>query len=71
MEVETCGDSWMVVKNVLIFIYIPVISLSLASKQSALRIELLARYHPPSHCRPFGALFALTLEIPQAEERKN
>ena len=32
MEVEIGGDFWEVVKNVLIFIYTPVISLSLASK---------------------------------------
>ena len=32
MEVETCGNSWKVVKNILIFIHTPVISLSLASK---------------------------------------
>jgi len=30
--VETCGDSWKVVKSVLIFIYTPVISISLASQ---------------------------------------
>jgi len=30
MEVETCGDSWKVVENVLIFIYTLVISPSLA-----------------------------------------
>ena len=43
MEVETCGESRKVVKNVLIFIYTPVISLSLASKfsqPSTQRIEL-------------------------------
>ena len=34
MEVETCGESRKVVKSVLIFIYTPVISLSLASKFS-------------------------------------
>ena len=62
MELETCGDSWKVVKNVLIFIYTPVISLSLANKPSTQRIELLALYHPPSHCCPFGAVFALILE---------
>ena len=32
--VGTCGDSWKVVKGVLIFIYTPVISISLASKQA-------------------------------------
>jgi len=32
MEVETCGDSWKVVKSVLIFTYTPVIFISLASK---------------------------------------
>ena len=32
MEVETCGESWKVVKSFLIFIYTRVISLSLASK---------------------------------------
>ena len=43
MEVETCGESRKVVKSVLIFIYTPVISLSLASKfsqPSTQRIEL-------------------------------
>ena len=40
MEVETCGDSWKVVKSVLIFIYTPAISLSLVSKPSTQRIEL-------------------------------
>ena len=40
MEVEMCGDSWKVVKSVLIFIYTPVISISLASKPSTQRIEL-------------------------------
>ena len=32
MEAETCGESRKVVKSILIFIYTPVISLSLASK---------------------------------------
>ena len=43
MEVETCGESRKVVKSVLIFIYTPVISLSLVSKFSkrdTQRIEL-------------------------------
>ena len=40
MEVEACGDSWKVVKSVLIFVYTLVISLSLASKPSTQRIEL-------------------------------
>ena len=34
MEVETCGDSWMVEESVLFSIYTPVISISSASKQS-------------------------------------
>ena len=34
MEVETCGESRKIVKSVLIFIYAPVISLSLVSKFS-------------------------------------
>ena len=34
MKVDTFGDSWKVVKRVLIFIYTPVISISLASKPS-------------------------------------
>jgi len=34
MGVGTCGDCWKVVKSVLIFIYTPVISISLASKPS-------------------------------------
>jgi len=37
---NVCGDSWKVVKSVLIFIYTPGISLSLASKLSTLRIDL-------------------------------
>ena len=54
MEVETYGDSRKVVKSVFIFIYTPIISISLASKLSTLRIELLARYqYPPSHCCSF------------------
>ena len=40
MKVETCGDSWKVVKSVLIFIYAPVVSISLASKPSTQRKEL-------------------------------
>ena len=32
MGVETCGDCWMAEESVLIFIYTPVISISLASK---------------------------------------
>ena len=40
MEVETSCDSWEVVKSFLIFIYTPVISISLASKPSMQRIEL-------------------------------
>ena len=43
MEVETCGESRKVVKSILIFIYTPVISPSLASKfsqPSTQRIEL-------------------------------
>jgi len=60
MEVETCGNSWKVVKSVLIFIYTLVISISLASKLSMLRIELLARYrYLVSHCCLVGAVFAL------------
>ena len=37
MKVETCDDSWKAVKSVFIFIYTPVISISLASKQSQVR----------------------------------
>ena len=43
VEMETCGESRKVVKSVLIFIYTPVICLSLVSKFSKLvtqRIEL-------------------------------
>ena len=40
MEVETCEESWKVVKSILIFVYKPVISLSLASELSTQRIEL-------------------------------
>ena len=50
MGVETCGDSWKVVKSVLIFIYTPIISISLVSNPSTLRIELLVDHpYPPSH----------------------
>ena len=63
MEMETCGESRKVVKSVLIFIYTPVISLSLASKFSkpdTQRIELpysLSLY--PLPLLPFGAVFVL------------
>ena len=49
VEVQTCGDSWKVVKSVLIFIYAPVISISLVCKLSTQKWNYLARY-PPSHC---------------------
>ena len=39
MGVETCDDSWKVVKSISIFIYSPVISISLASKPSR-RIDI-------------------------------
>ena len=40
MEVETCGDCWKAVKSLLIFIYAPVISVSLTKKPSTLRIDV-------------------------------
>ena len=40
MEVQTRGDSWEVVKSVLIFKYRPVISISLVSRPGTLRIDL-------------------------------
>ena len=40
MGVETCGDSWKAVKNILIFIYTPVISISLAGRPGTQRIKL-------------------------------
>jgi len=40
LEVETCGNSWKIMKSVLIFICTSVITISLASKPSMLRIDL-------------------------------
>ena len=60
MGVEMCGDSWKVVKSVLIFIYTPVISISLASKQAKYaenRTILLATVIFPPTVALFGALF--------------
>ena len=60
MKVETCGDSWKVVKSVLIFICTPAISICLASKLSTQNIPiLLAIIIPPPIIAPFGAVFSL------------
>ena len=63
MEVETCGESRKVVKSVLIFIYTPLISLSLVSKFSkpdTQRIELpYSLSLSPLPLLPFGAVFDL------------
>jgi len=58
-EVEMCGDGWKTENGVLLFIYTPVITVSLASN-SFTNIPLVARYHYPlSHYCSFGAVFAL------------
>jgi len=58
-EVEMCGDGWKTENSVLLLIYTPVITVSLASNSST-NIPLVARYHYPlSHCCSFGAVFAL------------
>ena len=41
MEVETCGESRKVVKSVLIFIYAPVITISLVSEPSSTNKPIL------------------------------
>jgi len=54
-----CGDGWKAENGVLLFIYTPVITVSLASNSST-NIPLVARYHYPlSHYCSFGAVFAL------------
>jgi len=58
-EVEMCGDGWKTENGVLLFIYTPVITVSLESNSST-NIPLVARYHYPlSHYCSFGAVFAL------------
>ena len=58
-EVEMCGDGWKTENGVLLFIYIPVITVSLESNSST-NIPLVARYHYPlSHYCSFGAVVAL------------
>jgi len=58
-EVEMCGDGWKTENGVLLFIYTPVITVSLASNSST-NLPLVACYHYPlSHCCSFGAVFAL------------
>ena len=71
---NVCGDSWKVVNGVLIFIYTPVISLSLASKPSTLRIELsysLSLSSLPPTIAHFGAVFALILFNPDNLDNDN
>jgi len=41
MEVETCGDCWMAEESILIFIYTPVTSISLAGKPSTMNKPIL------------------------------
>ena len=70
MEVETCGDSCKVVKSVFIFIYTPVISISLASKQAKYaenRTILLAIIILHPTVALFGTVFALILERGEGE----
>ena len=73
MEVETCGESRKVVKSVLIFIYTPVISLSLVSKFSkpnTQRIELPYLLSlSPLPLLLFGAVFALYFVQAQLRKR--
>jgi len=61
-EVEMCGDGWKTENGVLLSIYTPVITVSLASNPRTTNIPLVACYHYPlSHYCSFGAVFALTL----------
>jgi len=67
MEVETCGDCWTVEESVLIFIYTPVISISLASKPSTQNRPILLAIIIPSPTIallvPYLLLFCLSPNI--------
>ena len=59
-EVEMCGDRWKTENSVLLSIYTPAITVSLAINSRTTNIPLVARYHYPLfHCCSFGAVFAL------------
>ena len=65
MGVETCGDCWTVEESVLIFIYTPVIFISLASNPSAQNRPILPAIVIPSptiaHLVPYLLLFCLIM----------
>ena len=70
MRVETRGDSWKVVKRVLIFIYTPVIFISLASKQAKIELSCLLSLSSVSllhfQCR-ICSYFVGSQSLPQAQ----